>query len=144
MQPVVMDLGSAGPFQQVRSRRDALNLEEDAARKCSAPYRCPELTQVANEVDIAGWCDIWALGCTMYCLAFGRSPFETAREGVLKLAILNAKYTVPAGNRNRDVVFSQDFVDLIGAMLRLDYETRPSAVDVKDRVKELLEMQGGY
>lgn len=41
-----MDLGSMGSYQEIRSRRDALNLEELAAIKCSAPYRAPELTQV--------------------------------------------------------------------------------------------------
>jgi hypothetical protein len=41
-----MDLGSMGPYRQVRNRRDALNLEDEAAVKCSAPYRAPELTQV--------------------------------------------------------------------------------------------------
>lgn len=46
MQPIVMDLGSMGSYQEVRSRRDAINLEEEAAIKCSAPYRAPELTQV--------------------------------------------------------------------------------------------------
>ena len=35
---------------------------------------------------------MWALGCTLFCLAFGRSPFETSREGVLRLAILNGRY----------------------------------------------------
>mmetsp|Transcript_16582 Transcript_16582/g.24947 ORF Transcript_16582/g.24947 Transcript_16582/m.24947 type:complete len:537 (-) Transcript_16582:176-1786(-) len=144
MQPVVMDLGSSGPYMQVRTRREALMLEEDAAIKCSAPYRSPELTQVPNSCDIGGWCDIWSLGCTMYCLAFGWSPFESPKEGVLKLAILNGRYSIPSQRRNRDTTFSAEYVELIESMLQVDYTLRPTAEAVKNRVKELMEAHGGY
>jgi serine/threonine protein kinase len=106
-----------GPYRQVRSRRDALNLEEEAAIKCSAPYRAPELTQVhptppppllfslassgalsslisdllvqvSYPCDIGGWCDMWSLGCTMFALAFGRSPFESPKSVIfLRLSL---------------------------------------------------------
>ena len=45
---VLMDLGSATAARvEVRSRQEALNLEDLAASKTSAPYRPPELTQVS-------------------------------------------------------------------------------------------------
>ena len=74
--------------------------------------------------------DVWALGCTLYCLAFGRSPFESAREGVLKLAILNGSYSVPAGRRMRTCVFSEPFMSLIKAMLAVDPQERPFIPEV--------------
>ena len=87
-----MDLGSVGPARiPIRSRGAALDLEDSAGIKCSAPYRAPELTQVASHCDIDEKVDMWSLGCTMYCMAFGWSPFENAREGVLKLAIIQAR-----------------------------------------------------
>ena len=49
----------------------------------------------------------------MFCFAFGRSPFETAREGILRLAILNGRYNAPSDRRMRSNVFSQHFLDII-------------------------------
>ena len=73
-----------------------------------------------NECDIDEKCDIWSLGCTAYCLAFGNSPFESPKEGVLKLAILNGRFSIPAKNANiHGVVFSSGFVGLIQAMLQV-------------------------
>ena len=64
--------------------------------------------------DVDARVDVWALGCTMYCLAFGRSPFESAKTGVVeKLGILNGRYTVPAGGRMRNSVFGEGYLDLV-------------------------------
>jgi hypothetical protein len=61
----------------------------------------------------------------MFCLAFGRSPFETSKEGVLRLAILNGRYQAPAGNRMRQCTFSDAYMDLIQQMLQVDHTQRP-------------------
>ncbi len=68
-----------------------VQVEDAAGVKCSAAYRAPELTQVSSECNIDERVDMWSLGCTMFCMAFGWSPFENAREGVLKLAIIQAR-----------------------------------------------------
>ena len=99
--PVLMDLGSVTDARmKVLTRRSALVAEDEAAVKTSAAYRAPELTQVQVDSELTEAVDMWAVGCTMFCLSFGRSPFETSREGVLKLAILNGKYDTPARNTN--------------------------------------------
>lgn len=136
LNPVVMDLGSVSKAKvDVKNRRDALALEELAASKTSAAFRAPELTQVPNPILIDERVDIFGLGCTMYCLAFGWSPFESATEGVKRLAILNGRYSFPNqyvtgkdGSREikmRNCTFSQKFCDLISDMLQHDHTNRP-------------------
>lgn len=138
--PVLTDLGSVTEARfQVRTKREALNLEEEAASKTSAAYRSPELTSPPfPPFQIDERVDTWGLGCTMYCIAFGRSPFETPREGVLRLAILNGKYSLPAGNRNKDCVYSDEFVELIEHMLRVDITERPYVEEVIRTCEDLL------
>ncbi|CAM9826196.1 unnamed protein product [Ectocarpus fasciculatus] len=77
---VVMDVGSACPARrEVSTRKEALLLEDEASVVCSAPYRPPELTTVEPGAVIDERVDVWALGCTLYAMAFGHSPFESPR-----------------------------------------------------------------
>jgi serine/threonine kinase 16 len=137
---VLMDLGSVTTARiQVRNKKEALILEEEAAGKTSAPYRSPELTSPPfPPFQIDERVDTWGLGCTLYCIAFGRSPFETPKEGVLRLAILNGKYSTPPGNRNKDCVYSDGFMDLIAHMLSVDINQRPHVEEVIQTCGELL------
>ncbi|CAM9186828.1 unnamed protein product [Ectocarpus fasciculatus] len=139
--PVIMDLGSVGPARvEIKNRMQALKAEDEASCKCSAPYRAPELMQISNECVIDGKIDVWSLGCTAYCLAFGNSPFETPKEGVLKLAILNARYSVPAKNRNMSgFVYSEGYIELVHSMLRLNPAERPDMDDIVQQCKALLD-----
>lgn len=98
-------------------------LEEEAALKSSAAYRPPELTSVRPPVVIDEKADIWALGCTLFSLAFGRSPFE-GPEGVQRLGILNGRFSYPFGNSMRECKFSASYVQLINDMLRLEPSER--------------------
>jgi hypothetical protein len=66
----------------------------------------------------------------LFCLAFGRSPFESPKEGVQKLAILNGRYTVPAGRRIRSTVFSEGYVALIQKLLAANPSNRPFIAEV--------------
>ncbi|RYY68773.1 hypothetical protein EON63_24430 [archaeon] len=56
---VLVDLGSAIPIPVcVSSRQQALQLEDEAARTCSLPYRPPELLQVLTGSD-GVWVCVW-------------------------------------------------------------------------------------
>ena len=128
--PIIMDLGSVAKARvNISNRRQASILQEEAAVKASAPYRCPELTEVPSEIQLDERIDVWSLGCTAYCMAFGSSPFENAREGVLRLAILNGRYKIPSPLRTRNCTFSDSFMDMINAMLQVDHTKRPFARD---------------
>ena len=121
---VLTDLGSVTASRQsVETRQQGLQAEEEAALKSSAPYRAPELTSVRPPVQICEKVDVWSLGCTMFSLAFGRSPFEV-NNAVQRLGILNARYQYPHNNSMRECKYSDQYVQLINSMLELDPLTR--------------------
>ncbi|XP_015883090.1 uncharacterized protein LOC107418911 [Ziziphus jujuba] len=98
---ILMDFGSARPARkQIRSRAEALQLQEWASEHCSAPFRAPELWDCPSHADIDERTDIWSLGCTLYAIMYGVSPFEYAlgeSGGSLQLAVVNAQIKWPTG-----------------------------------------------
>ncbi|KAG5187516.1 kinase-like domain-containing protein [Tribonema minus] len=138
---VVMDVGSAAPCRrEVTSRQDALLLEDEANVHCSAPYRPPELMHINPGMVLDERVDVWALGCTLYALAFGRSPFESPRDGVLKLGIINGRFDFPRGNRNAaGCAYSAPFCGLISWMLNPDHTQRPHLPQVLERAARVLD-----
>ena len=134
---VLMDLGSVGPArEEVATRSQALRVEEEAASKTTAAYRAPELTQTPYPSSIDERSDVFSLGCTAYCLAFGRSPFESPRDGVSRLAILNGSYTFPSSFCNRDCNFSTKFVGMVEHCLQVSPEARPFCSDIMESLRE--------
>ncbi|OAY63095.1 Serine/threonine-protein kinase ppk13, partial [Ananas comosus] len=74
--------------------------QEWAAEHCSAPFRAPELWDCPSHADIDERTDIWSLGCTLYTIMYGMSPFEYAigeSGGSLQLAISNGEIKWPVG-----------------------------------------------
>jgi serine/threonine kinase 16 len=121
---VLTDLGSVCASRcTVQTRQEGLVLEEEAALKSSAAYRAPELTSVRPPVRICEGADVWSLGCTMFSLAFGRSPFEDG-GGVQRLGILNGRYQFPLNNSMRDCKYSSQYVQLVNDMLQLEPSSR--------------------
>ena len=102
--------------------------------------RAPELTSVPYPPCVIDErVDTWALGCTMFCLAFGRSPFETPKEGVVRLGILNGRYQVPAGRRMRNCTFSEQFErSFLQPMLQVESKLRPSMAALAQSCDDLL------
>ncbi|GMH86833.1 hypothetical protein TrST_g12241 [Triparma strigata] len=136
---VVMDVGSAARANvEVKNRTEAINLEEEAGTKCSAPYRAPELFEVRVGSVVGVATDIWSLGCTMFALAFGYCPFETPKEGVMKLAILNGNWKFPrSGSVNE---FSEGYKSLIEKLLSREPEDRGTAKEAAEEIKLLLQV----
>ncbi|KAK3741304.1 hypothetical protein RRG08_034349 [Elysia crispata] len=121
--PVVMDLGSAAPSRvEIKTAREATQLQDLAAERCSMLYRPPELFTVETNRKIDERTDIWSLGCVLYALAFLESPFESAYQkgDSLALATMTGKINFPQNS-----TYSQALQDCISWMVRPKLEDRP-------------------
>jgi len=138
--PVLMDFGSmARAHVKIQTRQQALFEQDLAAEKCSMPYRAPELFDVKTGSVLDEKVDIWSLGCTLYAMAYGTSPFETNQinqGGSIALAVLNGTVRFPTVDQADR--YSNEFRDLIRAMLVVDPAMRLDIHEVIDRVDLLL------
>ncbi|GJP79261.1 hypothetical protein CLOP_g9513 [Closterium sp. NIES-67] len=95
----IMDFGSTTPARrEIRSRNQALSLQEWAAQHCSAAYRAPEFWDCPSEMDIDEKSDVWSLGCALYATMYGQSPFEFSlgeSGGSLQLAVMSGTIKWP-------------------------------------------------
>lgn len=133
--PVLMDFGSACPARiHIENRQEALSQQDLAAEQCTMPYRAPELFDVKTGTTLDEKVDIWSLGCTLYAMAYGQSPFEVNLDqgGSVALAVLNNQYKFPS-----DDEYSQQLKDMIKWMLTADPTQRPNIHQVLHKLDEL-------
>lgn len=65
-QAVLMDFGSVQEGRRtVRSRSEALAIQEEAEAHATAPYRAPELFDMSSNCTIDERVDTWSLGCLL-------------------------------------------------------------------------------
>lgn len=135
----LMDFGSARPARkEIRSRSEALQLQEWAAEHCSAPYRAPELWDCPSHADIDERTDIWSLGCTLFAIMYNVSPFEYAlgeSGGSLQLAIVNGQLKWPAGPKPP---YPDELRHFVIWMLQPEAAMRPHISDVVLHVDKLI------
>ncbi|KAH6897007.1 kinase-like domain-containing protein [Thelonectria olida] len=113
----VVDFGVSEIFEKPEEMRIAKSAGSPA-------FLPPELC--GKHSDVSGTAaDIWSMGVSLYCLRYGRIPFN--RDGVLDMydAIKSDEPKLP-DNEN------PDFVDLIGKILDKNPETRITM----DRIRE--------
>jgi len=136
--PILMDFGSLVRARiKIQSRNEALTQQDAAAEHSTMAYRAPELFDVKTDLDEK--VDIWSLGCTLYAMAYGKSPFETSASeqgDSIALAVLNAQFRFPVVEQDR---YSPDLRDLISFMLKVDPKDRPDIHEVIAKVDTLLE-----
>ncbi|XP_022908829.1 serine/threonine-protein kinase 16 [Onthophagus taurus] len=133
--PVLMDFGSMAPARvQVCGSTDAQRLQDIAAERCSMPYRAPELFNVESYCVIDERTDIWSLGCLLYALCFFKSPFDIVYErgDSVALAVLSGNIPFP-----EDSPYSQDVIDLIRYILRINPSERPFIYTVMEKTQFL-------
>ena len=88
------------------------------AKSAGSPAFLPPELCVARHGDVSGKAaDIWSMGVSLYCLRYGKIPFEA--DGVLEMydAIKTRDVPLP---ENED----EDFVDLMHKILEKDPEKR--------------------
>ena len=153
---VLMDFGSVGPvLQSLATRKDVMEVAERASQHTTLPYRPPELLEGnlrAGDPPLNyALVDVWSLGCTIFAMMFGASPFECEfrkHSGELRvvdctqLRILGSPSMPP---RQTDIGrwYSVDLLRIIENMLLLDRAQRPSVDAVTEQVERLIRQQGG-
>lgn len=106
----IVDFGVSEMFEKAS--------EMMTAKSAGSPAFLPPELCVTKHGDISGKAaDIWSMGVSLYCLRFGRIPFE--RSGVLELyeAIKSDEINFEPDNE-------PEFVDLVKRLLEKDPQKR--------------------
>uniref|UniRef100_A0A7S2D3I4 non-specific serine/threonine protein kinase n=1 Tax=Octactis speculum TaxID=3111310 RepID=A0A7S2D3I4_9STRA len=128
--PMIMDFGSVEVADvKVTSRSQALLVQETAAEHCTMPYRAPELFDVPSDVTLNARADIWSLGCVLFAMMYGYSPFECEFHGKKVVVVecthlrVIGRLPEPPEELKRYPAFLEA---LTIAMLRKEYKHRPN------------------
>ena len=161
--PILMDFGSAvtPTKRRIQSRQDIMEIVEQASQHTTMPYRPPELFEgeirlvdkdcgshgdLADVLDYT-LVDVWSLGCTLFAILFGASPFESAfsratgRHRVIdcsQLTVLGEIPKPPKENVLPCYEYSDDFWDILEWILQKDRRKRPTLKEVQVRVEALM------
>jgi len=113
----IVDFGVSEMFQHDTGMR--------TAKPAGSPAFLPPELCMARHGDVSGTAaDIWSMGVSLYCLRYGRIPFE--RDGVLEMyeAIKTEEPYLPPDE-------SEVFVDLMHRLLEKNPEKRITMEDLR-------------
>lgn len=104
-----------------------------SAKSAGSPAFMPPELCVAKHGEVSGKAaDIWSMGVTLYCLRFGRVPFEV--DGLLEMYQAIRENEVDISHAKED----PQFVDLINRILEKDPAKRIKMDDIRVRTHFLL------
>jgi serine/threonine kinase 16 len=171
---VLMDFGSAGPVEQsIQTRRQVLEIVEQASQHTTMPYRPPELFEGGvslrhnsdanvTQLDYRA-VDVWSLGCTLFAILYGASPFEiefalpmhqqrggggSSNGGTIKIVEcthLSILGSIPTPKFPPISLWYSESIDteLIRPMLSQDPQRRPKLAEVIHTTEAMICRQGG-
>jgi len=166
--PVLTDFGSVGPRTvPLQTRADVLRATEEAAQFTTLSHRAPELSPAGDMLAHGpsenldyGRADIWSLGCLLFAMMYGMSPFEIEwkvslidehwADGTARLRdyteMLNLRGPVPFPPEGTvaDQRYGNDMKDLVRWMLNQDRLERPNSAAVGERVERMLRTLGDW
>lgn len=137
--PVLMDFGSLVRARKyISSRQEALEVQETAEINSTMPYRAPELFDVKTGSTITEKVDVWSLGCTLFALLYGHSPFEPPTESSLvgdsiALAVTQGSFKFPEGNYT-----DWGAKEVVRQCLVVDPDARPSVKEIRHLVDDII------
>uniref|UniRef100_A0A6B2L5F3 non-specific serine/threonine protein kinase n=1 Tax=Arcella intermedia TaxID=1963864 RepID=A0A6B2L5F3_9EUKA len=126
----ICDFGSAVDEPQLPTKMNRSLIQDDIERNTTWAYRAPEMIDLLQEKWIDEKVDIWALGCLLYKMLYGVTPFE----GASKLKIMNAQIDL-------SLTKFSNVNALIKFMLNSDPYERPDIDDVMEKTAKLLNFE---
>jgi len=128
-EPHLCDLGSCRPvLRTAKTRSEALRIQDDAEKYCTAAYRAPELHDVKTCSTVDGKTDVFGLGCVLYFMLVGKNPFDGGPvDGFMKLALMQGAVEYPKPPEvASEIKLSSPTRRLIKGMLRANPQKRLS------------------
>lgn len=126
--PLLTDFGSIRLANiEIKSRTIALRVSDEAACKCTLPYRAPELFDPPSNACIDTRSDVWSLGCLLFAWKYGYSPFESVFDNLDNIKVAECSHSrvlskIPMKKRQmQDDVLITSFVEKI---LIIDFTNR--------------------
>lgn len=117
----VLKIGDFG-VSEIFEKADGMRTSKTAGSPAFFP---PELC-VSNHGGVDGPpCDIWSMGVTLYCLRYGRIPFEHETMVEIYEAINTAEVTLPDDE-------DPALVDLMGKILEKDPAKRITMAELRE------------
>ena len=133
------DFGSCSSWQgRPTSSSEVQRLEDIFERTTTLHYRPPEMVDIYSRMTISTKVDTWSLGCAIFKMMYGKTPFEDIHGEPQRMAIINRKIQHPdaakSGDQGED---NKHLLQLVEYCLTWNPDDRPSIDEVINKASEL-------